>query len=129
MQIAFEEELGIKDYNHGRHHKRFRNWIGANANHACLAQFDGGVPGIWDPLFINGQAVVLCINVPVTTSFDTTTPVQVIQEFEDICARSEWLHWWGAAVDIMVSDLDGNAEDHLIKKTVIYIMFPSTAMT
>ena len=73
-----------------------------NANRDALAPFAGGVEGIWEPLFLHGQAVVLCIKVPVTTSFDTTTPLQVIQEFKDICARSQCLQWFESAVDIMV---------------------------
>ena len=115
MQDAFKEAFGIQVYDHKLHSRHFKSWIGANAHHPSLAPFDGGVAGIWEPMFINGQAVVLCIKVPVTTSFETTTPVQVIQEFKEMCARSKWLHWWGAAVDIMVSDFDGSRDDDLIK--------------
>ena len=109
----------MKIYNFHRHHKQFRNWIRANANPASLAPSDGGVACIWEPLLINGQAVVLCIYVPVTTSFDTTLPVQVIEEFKGNCARAKCLQWWGSAVDIMVSDFDGNAEDDFIEQKVI----------
>ena len=35
----------------------------------------------------------------------------------------------GAAVDIMVSDFDGNAEDDLINKKVIYMNLPIAAVT
>ena len=72
--------------------------------------------------------MVLCIEMPVTTSFETTTPVQVIQECKGICARAKCLQWWNSAVDIMVSGFDGNAEDDLIKKKVIYMKYAITAM-
>ena len=64
---AFKEALGNQNYDHSQHSWQFRRWIMANTDHPFLAPFDGGLAGVWEPLFINGQAVVLCIKMPVTT--------------------------------------------------------------
>ena len=115
MQDAFKEAVGIQDYDHRQHSLRFRRWIRANANHRFLAPFDG-VGGIWEPLFIHGQAIVLCIKMQVTATFESTTPFHVIQEAKEMCSRSHWLMWFVAVCDMMVSDLDGNRDDDLTEK-------------
>ena len=105
---AYGEAICIQNYDYSQHSWLFKRFIKANTNHPYLAPFDGRLAGVWGPLSVNGQAVVLCINMAVTTTSETTTPAHVIQQLREICNRSSWLMWFLAACDIIVSDYDGN---------------------
>ena len=101
---------------HSQHSWQFRLFIKANTDHPPLAPFGGGLEGVCKPLFINGQAIVLRIRMPVATTIETTTPSHVIIQFGQICNKSIWLMWFLASCDMMMSDYEGNNDDDLVKQ-------------
>ena len=75
----------------------------------------------------NEQLLVLLIMMPVTTTFVTTKPFDVIEAIRDNCNMAGWMQWFNASCDMTVSDFEGNKGTDVIKRKVIHAKFAVTA--
>ena len=71
--------------------------------------------------------ICLMFRVPITDKLNSYKPYHVIETFKDMCALGQFLHWLNPAIDMMVSDEQGNKDTDLIKHKHIFMKFIMTA--
>ena len=58
-----------------------------------------------------------------TEKLNSVKPLQVIEDFKDICALGKFLRLYNSYIYMMVSDGQGNRDTDLIKHKVIFTEF------
>ena len=73
------------------------------------------------------KAFLLAGSVAMTAPAQAET-VYSILDFKDLCARGGFLRLFMSSADVVVSDLQGNAQRDLIKHEVVFIKYLMAAM-
>ena len=95
--------------------------------HDVLAPFHGGLDGVWKPLFENDKMICPLVRVPITGNVHACKPYQVVETFKDMCAPGKFLQLFNSAIDMTVSEEQGNGDTDLIKRMVTFMKFIMTA--
>ena len=110
-----------------RDHQELLHFIRSQKRKAALEPFNGGIRGVWQPLFDNDQLVCPLIMMPGANNCESIRPIDMIATFRAMCAKGSWLQLYNAACDMMVSDYQGDRSSDIIKCNVIFAKFLVTA--